>query len=143
MGYVRFALRLWPLAVFGFVVDVAAAVVAWRVHGQVTGPPLTFLVVVVFAVNPFILPTPEMYEPRHSPLDNGLTDDLARLAAIAEVKPLPVHRLTGKFGSRHVSAHIKDEKIFVTQKAVETVSSEGVRFMLGHEVAHLIKLKEI
>lgn len=95
-----------------------------------------------FCFNPFVLPTREMYEPEHSPLDEGLTQEFAELARKADIEPWPVHRLTGPFGRKRVCAMIKEKRIFVTQASVDQLTPEGVRWALGHELGHLTWLKQ-
>jgi len=143
LGYLRFALKLWPVIAYGIAVDVLTAVIADRLGAAITGPPVTLILLVVIVLNPLILPSREIFEPTHSPLDVALTRELHVLAELACVEPVPCHRLTGRFGKQHVTAIIKDKRIFVTQLAIERLGIEGVRFMLAHEVAHLIRLKEL
>ncbi|HVT13643.1 MAG TPA: M48 family metalloprotease [Fimbriimonadaceae bacterium] len=137
----RFAIRLWPLLLYGFLLDVVTMITVIRVHGSFIGPPMTGFCLLVFVVNPFVLPTAEMYNPKYSPRDEELSREFADMAGPFDVEPLPVHRLTGKWGRSKITAIIKEKRIFVTQAAIDKVGPEGVRWMLGHELAHLIRLK--
>lgn len=143
VSYFRFALRLWPLFAVGAAIDLLSYLVAYWLGGAVAGPPVAFLAVAIPMLHPVAVATVEAYDPNHAPRDEGLTQEFAFLASRSQVEPRPVHRLTGRFGSKYVTGLLRDGKVFVTQLAVDRLSPEAITFVLGHEVAHLIHLKEL
>lgn len=142
VGYFRFAVKAWPIVVALLGIDLIAALIAYLFNTSASGPPLAITGFIALGVNPFINPTMEMYDPSQSPEDPNLSRQVEAMAKTMNLKPPKVKRLTGPKGSSLINAWLKDNTIFITDKAVQRMSDAEVTFLLGHELGHVKRLEE-
>lgn len=141
VGYVRFLARIWPALAFCFLCDCTYLFLKlWLGLKSSGAPPIIAIVFPTFALNPFILPTSAMYNPKLSPKDDELSDLAKEMLESERQTPIPVHRLVDSFGKKKINGYYKDGKIFISQKAIDELTPGELRFIVGHEVAHILRL---
>lgn len=98
---------------------------------------MALFVLLPLVLNPFFLPTADLYCEAKVKEDAGLTERFAHWAALTLVKPPKVCLLSGRFGRSNITAMVHLRKVYVTTAMWHAMSETEIDFALAHEIAHL------